>query len=93
MHIQFDINFRLWAGLDCVCISYISSPQQYIERVKITTVNGELFSALFHASNIQVWPDKLSRFLSEPIKVLTAPPEWFCTCPGARDTGFEVKWS
>ena len=40
------------------------------KRVKITTVNGELFSALFHASNIHVWPVKLSRFLSEPIVIV-----------------------
>ena len=40
------------------------------KRVKITMVNGGLFSALFHASNIHVWPDKLSRFLSEPIVIV-----------------------
>ena len=32
------ITFRLWAGLNCVFISHISSPQRYIERVKITTI-------------------------------------------------------
>ena len=37
-----------------------------------TTVNGKLFSVLFHATNIQVCPDKLLRFLNEPIKVSRA---------------------
>ena len=33
------------------------------------TVNSQLFSALFHASNIQVCLHKLSCFLSKPINV------------------------
>ena len=78
------ITFRLWAGLDCVFISYISSPQRYIERVKITTIFElpwtvnffPLCSTRLRHSSLA----KLSRFLSEPIIVLTAPPEWYRFC-------------